>query len=167
GIRNPFFVSSGRAALTMLLETMRADSDRREVVIPAYTCFSVASAVARAGLLIRVCDVDLKTLDFDLSALLRVGLRKAVCIVPSGLYGLPGDLAALERIARDAGAFVIDDAAQCLGATQAGRACGSFGDAGIYSLGRGKGLTTMGGGILVTHRADLASRIECAVRALP
>jgi dTDP-4-amino-4,6-dideoxygalactose transaminase len=117
--------------------------------------------------LIRLCDVDPKTLDFDLSALPRIDLQKVLCIVPSGLYGLPGDLAALERIAHAAGAFLIDDAAQCLGATQEGRPCGTFGDAGFYSLGRGKGLTTMGGGILATHRDDLARRIERGVGALP
>src|SRR5207253_904906 len=49
GAQNPFLVSSGRAALTILLKALRQGSDRREVVIPAYTCFSVPSAVARAG----------------------------------------------------------------------------------------------------------------------
>ena len=90
GSLNPFFVSSGRAGLTILLKALRQGSDRREVVIPAYTCFSVPSAVARAGLTIRLCDVDPKTLDLDLNALVRLDLERALCIVPSGLYGLPG-----------------------------------------------------------------------------
>jgi dTDP-4-amino-4,6-dideoxygalactose transaminase len=63
--------------------------------------------------------------------------------------------------------FLVDDAAQCLGAARDGRQCGTFGDAGFYSLGRGKGITTMGGGILVTARHDLARRIDREVRALP
>ena len=167
GVQNPFFVSSGRAALAVLFKALRRGSSRREVVIPAYTCFSVPSAVARAGLTIRLCDVDPKTLDLDLNALGRLDLNKALCIVPSGLYGLPGDLVALEQIASTSGAFLVDDAAQCLGATKEGRACGSFGDAGFYSLGRGKGITTMGGGVLVTHRPDLAQRIAGTVRDLP
>ena len=166
GAQNPFFVSSGRAALTILLKALRQGSDRREVVIPAYTCFSVPSAVARAGLTIRLCDVDPKTLDLDLNALVRLDLGRALCIVPSGLYGLPGDLVALEQIARRCGAFLVDDAAQCLGATQDGKTCGTFGDAGFYSLGRGKGITAMGGGILVTSRPDLARRIAEIVREL-
>src|SRR5262249_25886987 len=62
GPHNSVFVSSGRAALTILLKVLREGSDRREVVIPAYTCFSVPSAVVRAGLTIRLCDVDPKTL---------------------------------------------------------------------------------------------------------
>jgi perosamine synthetase len=167
GARHVFWLSSGRAALTVLLQALRHGSTRREVVIPAYTCFSVPSAIARAGFVIRLCDVDPKTLDLDLNALARLDLDRVLCIVPSGLYGLPGDLLGIEAIARAAGASLVDDAAQCLGARQAGRECGTFGDAGFYSLGRGKGITTMGGGVLVTHRDELARDIERQVRALP
>src|SRR5256885_9780655 len=46
-------------------------SPRREVVIPAYTCFSVPSAIVRAGLGIRLCDVDPETFDFDHDLLAR------------------------------------------------------------------------------------------------
>jgi dTDP-4-amino-4,6-dideoxygalactose transaminase len=166
GARASFFLSSGRAALTVLLQAMRQHVDRREVVVPAYTCFSVASAVARAGLTIRLCDVDPVTLDLDLAALGRLDLARVLAIVPSGLYGLPGDLTALERLARGAGAFLVDDAAQCLGATKDARPCGTFGDAGFYSLGRGKGITTMGGGILVTAREDLARSVTDVVGRL-
>src|SRR5437016_5791645 len=166
GIQNLFFLSSGRAAFAVLLTALQQCSDRREVVIPAYTCFSVPSAVARAGLVIRLCDVDPKTLDLDGNALARIDLDKALCIVPSSLYGMPGDLAGLERIARVSRTLLVDDAAQCLGATNDGRPCGTFGDAGFYSLARGKGITTMGGGILATRRADLARTIERDVRSL-
>lgn len=167
GVRHAFFLSSGRAALTVLLDALQRGGEPREVVIPAYTCFSVASAVARSGLTIRLCDVDPKTLDLDANALYRLDLARALCIVPSSLYGMPGNLVGLEAIARGFGTYLVDDAAQCLGATQAGRRCGTFGDAGFYSLGRGKGITAMGGGILVTDREELARSIDRRVRALP
>ena len=167
GARSTFLVSSGRVALTILLEALKRRSGRREVVIPAYTCFSVASAIARAGLTIRLCDVDPVTLDLDPAALRRLPLPEAVAVVSSGLYGLPSDLVGLEATARLFGTSLIDDAAQCLGATMAGRPCGTFGDAGFYSLGRGKGVTTMGGGILVVHRGELAETVASIVRELP
>jgi dTDP-4-amino-4,6-dideoxygalactose transaminase len=80
---------------------------------------------------------------------------------------MPADLIALEQMSRICGAYFIDDAAQCLGATVGGRPSGTFGDAGFFSLGRGKNLTTIGGGILVTHRGDLADLIRQQVRNLP
>jgi dTDP-4-amino-4,6-dideoxygalactose transaminase len=167
GVRSLSLVSSGRAALTLLLQAMQEGSERREVIVPAYTCFSVPSAVTRAGLTIRLCDVDPETLDLDLNALVQLDLPRALCIVPSSLYGLPGELSEMELIARAFGTFLIDDAAQCLGATKDARPCGTFGDAGFYSLGRGKGITTMGGAILVTDREDLAPRIEAQIARLP
>ena len=167
GIRHVFTVSSGRAALTILLNALKQCSGRREVVVPAYTCFSVPSAVVRAGLEIRLCDVDPKTLDVDCNALARLDLDKVLCIVPSSLYGMPSDLKTFERISRASGAFLIDDAAQALGATIADKPCGTFGDAGFYSLGRGKNITTLGGGIIVTKRDDLAKLIQNEVNELP
>lgn len=167
GVPNVFLVSSGRAALTLILRSLQRLSRRQEVIIPAYTCFSVPSAVARSGLTIRLCDVDPKTLDLDHAALLRLDLSRALCIVPSGLYGMPANLVALEQISQAAGAFLVDDAAQCLGAAVNRKACGAFGDAGFYSFGRGKNLTAMGGGVLVTHREDVARTIRQEMVQVP
>ncbi len=123
--------------------------------------------MVRAGLRIRLCDVDPKTLDLDHNALARLDLDKVLCIIPSSLYGMPSDLKVFEHISRASGCFLIDDAAQCLGATVAEKPCGTFGDAGFYSLGRGKNITAMGGGILVTQRDDLADLIHKEVNKLP
>jgi dTDP-4-amino-4,6-dideoxygalactose transaminase len=167
GVENVFFASSGRAALTILLKALGQGSGRREVIIPAYTCLSVPSSVVRAGLVARLCDVDPKTLDFDQNALRRLDLGRALCIVPSGLYGMPADVPALRSIAWSCGAFLIDDAAQCLGATIGGKPCGTMGDAGFYSLSRGKNITAMGGGVVITHKQEVAQLIERELGKLP
>lgn len=167
GVDHIFLTASGRAALTILLNVLRQQSSRCEVIIPAFTCFSVPSAVVRAGLVIRLCDVDPKTLDLDHNALARLDLDKVLCIVPSSLYGMPSGLFELEEIARAAGVYLIDDAAQSLGAKVGEKSCGTFGDAGFYSLGRGKNISTMGGGIIITQRGDLAQLIEQKVNKLP
>lgn len=167
GVRYVFPVSSGRAALTIILKALKQFSGKREVVIPAYTCFSVPSAVVRAGLSIRLCDVDPKTLDLDQNALARIDLSNVLCIIPSGLYGIPAELVALEKITRASGAYLIDDAAQCLGASLGGKPCGTLGDVGFYSLGRGKNITSISGGIVVTQREDLANLISEEVSKLP
>jgi perosamine synthetase len=56
--REVFLLSSGKAALTLILKALAAGSERRRVIIPAYTCFSVPSAVVKAGLEVVLCDVE-------------------------------------------------------------------------------------------------------------
>src|SRR5690606_8611336 len=65
GLPHCWPVSSGRAAMTLILQSMRraaGDPRRQEVLIPAYTCYSVPASIARAGLRPRLIDVDPQTL---------------------------------------------------------------------------------------------------------
>ena len=61
----------------------------------------------------------------------------------------------LKLLVEQYGLFVVEDAAQALGSRQGGRCLGTFGDAGVYSLGTTKIITTGQGGIVVTHSEDL------------
>lgn len=58
GVRYVFLVSSGKAALTLILLALKAVSPKEEVLIPAYTCFSVPSSIVKAGLKVALCDID-------------------------------------------------------------------------------------------------------------
>ncbi len=70
GVKHCFLVSSGKAAFTLILLALRElFPDRDEVLIPAFTCFSVPSSVVRAGLRIRLCDLRPDSLDFDFAQL--------------------------------------------------------------------------------------------------
>jgi perosamine synthetase len=153
------FVNSGRTALTIVLKLFKELSECEEVLIPAYTCFSVPSAVARAGLKARLCDINLDTLDFDLAALEKALDEKVLCIIPSNLFGLVDKLPEINRIAKRYDAFVIDDAAQSFGASLKGAKSGTMGDVGVFSLGRGKNITAYEGGIIVTHSEEIARKL--------
>jgi dTDP-4-amino-4,6-dideoxygalactose transaminase len=164
------FVSSGRAGLTLLLETLyelRGDVRRNEVIIPGYTCFSVPASVERAGLRIRIGDIEPRTLSYDLDRLGGRDFSRVLAIVSANLYGLPNDLPAIEALARRHGVYMVDDAAQAMGATFGARAAGTFGDAGLFSLDKGKNITSMQGGILVTRDAKIAAALCRRVAALP
>ena len=66
GTNHCFLVSSGKAALTLILQALKdVHPDRDQVLIPAFACYSIPSAIARAGLTIQLCDIDPATLDFD------------------------------------------------------------------------------------------------------
>src|SRR5205814_5139597 len=77
GVKHCFLVSSGKAAFTLILLALHElFPDRDEVLIPAFTCYSVPSSVVRAGLRIRLCDQRPDSFDFDfaqLSAMLSAG----------------------------------------------------------------------------------------------
>jgi perosamine synthetase len=146
---------------------LRGDAQRNEVVVPGYTCFSVPASIERAGLRVRVCDIDPQTLSYDAARLADFDFSRVLAIVSANLYGLPNDLGAIEAIARRHGVYMVDDAAQALGATCAGRPVGTFGDVGLFSLDKGKNITSMQGGILVTRDAEIAAALHRRVAALP
>jgi len=164
-----FFVSSGRAAMVLLLRALRtlAGPGRNVVIVPSYTCYSVPASAIRAGLQVRVLDIDPHTLSYDMEALARTDFSNVLAIVAGNLYGLPNDLPAITALARQHGVYFIDDAAQSLGATINGQQAGSFGDAGLYSLDKGKNMTSIQGGILVTRSAEIASALRRELDALP
>jgi perosamine synthetase len=149
---------SGTASLVVALETLKRLSRRKTVVITAYTCPLVPLAVHRCGLKIRVCDIEKERFDFDSSALNGAVDGDTLCIIPAHLGGGVSNLEAALEIAKRAGAFVVEDATQSLGATWRGHAAGSWGDIGFFSLGAGKGLTIYKGGFLIAR--DLAIRAE-------
>jgi dTDP-4-amino-4,6-dideoxygalactose transaminase len=163
-----FFVSTGRAALTLLLSCFKelTGNNKNEVIMPSYTCFSVPASVAKAGLKINICDTDPFTLDYDYSKLSKIDFNNVLCIITSNLYGIPNDLKKLSDIAKEHNIFLIDDAAQCMGGKVDGQFSGTFGDAGIYSLDKGKNITSIEGGILVTNSDRLVSLLKSKINTL-
>jgi dTDP-4-amino-4,6-dideoxygalactose transaminase len=137
--------ASGREALRALLAAAAGASGRGEVVIGAYSCFSVPAAAVAAGLRVRLVDVD-ETGRLDLEALSRLPLERAAALVVSNLFGVAEPVAEAAALARAAGCLVIDDAAQSLGARGPDGPAGGRGDAGLLSFGRGKPLSGLGGG---------------------
>jgi dTDP-4-amino-4,6-dideoxygalactose transaminase len=170
GLPHSWPIASGRAAMTLILEALRKvanDPRRDEVLVPAYTCYSVPASIARAGLKFRLVDVDPRTLGMDPQALENADFSRALAVVTSNLYGIPNDLPAIEKIARARGVYMVDDSAQSFGARIGGRAVGAFGDAGLYSFDKGKVICTIQGGAVVCRDGSIATAIHAAMDALP
>jgi perosamine synthetase len=160
-VKHCFLVSSGRAGLSLLLQALhRLHPEKNEVVLPAYTSFSVPSAVVHAGLQVSLYDLDAQTLSPALESLKDALSPRTLCIVVCHLYGYPCDMDAVLALAGAAGVPVIDDAAQAMGAVYRGKMVGTMGDAGLFSLSRGKNISAVDGGILVTNSEILANELK-------
>jgi perosamine synthetase len=167
GVAHVFLVSSGTAALTLTLTALKSCSPRTGVVIPAYTCFSVAAAVVKAGLRPVLCDIDPATFDFDYGLLARTLRSDTLCVVSHHLFGIPSDVDRLRALCHTRGVTIVEDAAQAMGGERDGRPLGTLGDVGIFSLGRGKNITCGAGGIIVTNCPRTAAAIAWYYRRLP
>ena len=157
--RHVFLVSSGKAALTMTLMGLKAASSRTEVVIPAYTCFSMPAAVISAGLRPILCDINPSTFDFDHEQLEATLNDNTLCVVAHHLFGIPSDIERVRALCNPRGIVVIEDAAQAMGVESGGRKLGTLGDVGVFSLGRGKNITCGSGGIVITDSDRIADAL--------
>ena len=164
-----FPTSTGRAGLALLLRALQEaqPTPRRFVIVPGYTCYSVAASVVLAGLQPYPVDVDVRTLDYDADALARAPVDAALAIIATNLYGLPNDLPRLERTAAAAGAHLIDDAAQAMAATVGGRPSGTWGAAGLFSFDKGKNVAAVDGGVVVVRDAAVADRLRQLLAGAP
>jgi perosamine synthetase len=161
GVNHVFLVSSGKAGLALILQALKSlHPERNEVLIPAYTCFSVPSAIVKAGLKVSLCDIDPTTFDFDYKLLEETINEKTLCVIPTHFFGISSDMDRINNLCRAMGVFVIEDAAQAMGGMNKGKKLGTIGDVGFFSLGRGKNITCGSGGIIVTNSDQIALAIS-------
>ena len=152
---------SGTSALMVALRTLKKLAPaRNEVIVPAYTCPLVAMAIAQSGLQTRLCDLSPDALDMDEHVLRALCSEKTLAIVPTHLGGRVADVRVANHCARMVGAYVIEDAAQALGARVGAKSVGMQGDIGLFSLAVGKGLTTYEGGVLVSRDDKLRASLR-------
>ena len=159
---------SGTAALIVALTTLKEGSARRSVVLPAYTCPLVAMAVLHCGLKPVPCDLRRDHFDLCPDSLEKACGGDTLAVVPTHLGGRVADVCGARETARKAGARVIEDAAQSMGASWRGQPVGTLGDIGFYSLAVGKGLTLYEGGALVARDESMRRLLrETSDRIVP
>jgi len=145
---------SGTAALYVITQILKDLSPKRTIIIPSFICPLVALAIARAGLKIAICDIQVGRFDYDLEQLenLCSSTGDILAIIVPHLGGLPADMKAISQIVKKRGIYIVEDCAQSLGAEYDGRKVGTFGEFAFFSLCRGKGLTLYEGGVLITNQ---------------
>jgi dTDP-4-amino-4,6-dideoxygalactose transaminase len=190
GVKYAISVNSGTDALYLSLKALGIGPGD-EVITTPFTFIATAEVIANLGAKPVFVDIDPRTfnintqqLAYQLNKLTKLGKLKVKAIVPVHLFGQMADMDEIIRIARKYKLFVIEDAAQAIGAKiiqnskfknqndnskfkinrikkQTWRMAGSIGDVGCFSFFPSKNLGAYGdGGMVVTNNKQLAEKIR-------
>ena len=152
-------LSAGTAALHLaLIECGVQHAD--EVICQSMTFSASANPIAYCGAVPVFIDSEADTWNMCPKALkeaiedrIQKG-KKPKAIIVVHLYGMPAKMDEITAIAAEYQIPIIEDAAEALGSTYKGQACGTFGRFGILSFNGNKIITTSGGGALVCHTQE-------------
>jgi dTDP-4-amino-4,6-dideoxygalactose transaminase len=156
GVENCLGLNSGTSALlTGLLALGIGPGD--EVIVPGYTFVATIASVVYTGATPVLAEID-GSLTLDPADVERRITPRTRAIIAVHMLGAPCDLAALGSIARAHGLALVEDVAQACGGRYRGRALGSWGRFGAFSLNVFKVITAGDGGALATNDRGLFER---------
>jgi dTDP-4-amino-4,6-dideoxygalactose transaminase len=153
GVRHVIGVGNGTDAITIALRALGIQAGD-EVVVPSFTFYATAEAVAEFGAVPVFCDVDRETRNVTADTVRAALTPRTRAIVAVDLFGLPAPIDELRAL----GLPVLEDAAQAAGARVAGRAAGALGDVATFSFYPTKNLGAFGdGGAIATDDDEVAA----------
>lgn len=166
GRKYAYTCSSGTDALVIPL--MAYELEKTDAVfVPSFTFFASAESVNLAGATPIFVDskndflLDCEDLECRIKKTIAEGKYVPRGIIAVNLFGQICDFDEIGRIAQKYNLFVLEDAAQSMGATCFGRKSGSFGDVSATSFFPAKPLGCYGdGGAIFTDDDTLAEKIK-------
>jgi dTDP-4-amino-4,6-dideoxygalactose transaminase len=163
GVAHAVGVASGTDALVLALMALGVGPGTTVITTP-FSFFATASTIVRLGARPLFADIEPRTMNLDPAAVEAVlaSTRDAVVgLLPVHLFGRLAPMDALGAIAARHRLWIVEDAAQAIGATDGSRAAGTFGQAACLSFYPTKNLGGLGdGGLVLTRDGALAERLR-------
>ena len=160
GVGHGIGVNSGTDALVLALKAVGVGPGD-EVITSAFSFVASASTALMLGARPVFVDIDPVTFNLDPELVDRAVTPRTRAILAVHLYGQPAAMDAIGTIARARKVAVVEDAAQAVGASYAGRPAGSWSDVACLSFYPTKNLGGCGdGGMVLTSRDDIAGAIR-------
>ena len=131
-----------------------------EVIAPLFTCTATNIPFLYMGVKIKFADVDINTMNMDISHVRQLMSDKVKAIICVHYGGLPCDMDELQSIANEWSIPIIEDAAHAVGAKYKGTDIGSISDFTMFSFQAIKHITTGDGGMLIIKNIDLIDKAE-------
>lgn len=171
GVKYAVMVNSGSSANLLMTAALAFTKNERlklspgdEILVPAVSWPTTYYPLSQYGLHLKFVDIDLHTLNYDLSALKGAVTTKTRAIMVVNLLGNPNDFDAIQSILGDRNIVVIEDNCESMGATFNNKHTGTFGIMGTFSCFFSHHISTMEGGVVVTDDEELY-HIMLALRA--
>ncbi len=156
GTPNALAVTCGTAAIHLALRILGV-KEGDDVLASTFTFIGSVSAILYQNANPVFIDSDEASWNISpklLEEYLRTCEKKPKALILTHLYGMSADIEKIAAICKEHSVYLIEDAAESLGATFNGKHTGTFGDFGVYSFNGNKILTTSGGGMLVTPNKE-------------
>ena len=152
--------NSGTDALYLALKALDIGPGD-EVVTTPFSFVATAQAIAAVGATPVFVDIDPRTFALDCNRVEAALSPRTKALLPVHLFGRPADLSCLGEIARARDLAIVEDCAQCTGATWQGKKCGSIGRVGCFSFFPTKNLGGCGdGGAITADDPELVARVR-------
>lgn len=158
GTRQAVGCASGSDALLLVLMALGIGPGD-EVILPSFTFFATAGAVARLGATPVFADILPETFNVDPADVARKITKATKAVMPVHLFGQSADMTGLAAAVGQLP--IIEDAAQAIGAKYQRKPVGSLGVAGCFSFYPTKNLGGFGdGGVITTNDEALAAKLR-------
>lgn len=154
GCKYALLVNSGTDALIIALRAIGIEPED-EVIVPGLTWPSTALAVLECGAKAVIVDIEPHTYGISPQSVMENISPKTKAVIAVHLFNSTADLNALLKITKEAGIFLVEDAAQAHGCRWQNKQVGTFGSVGIFSFQQKKLMTCGEGGCLVTNDKSL------------
>jgi len=160
GAKYAIGVNSGTDALLLSLMALGI-KEKDEVLVPDFTFFATAEVIALLGAKPVFIDINPRTFNIDSKKIEAAITKKTKAIIPVHLFGQPAEMDLIMKIAKKYKLFVIEDAAQAIGAKYKGKPAGHFGDLACLSFFPSKNLGACGdAGMVLTSSKRLAEKLR-------
>ncbi|MBK9294815.1 MAG: dTDP-4-amino-4,6-dideoxygalactose transaminase [Oligoflexia bacterium] len=161
-VKHAFFVTSCSSALEIgcILANLKPQD---EVILPSFGFVSAANAIVMAGAKPVFADINPQTWNLDLENIKKVFTAKTKAIITVHYAGSSAHVEEIRDFCKQKGLFLIEDAAQSLGATRDNKPIGSSPWVTCFSLHDTKNIACGEGGFIMTDSDQLASRIEIII----
>lgn len=161
GARHGIMVNSGSSANLVAVAALAHKQDRPlrrgdEVIVPAISWATTYHPLQQYGLKLRFVDVDLTTLNMDVSQLEAALTPRTRAIVAVSVLGNPAPLDVIRVFADAHGLYLLEDNCESMDAELNGRKCGTFGHLNTFSFFFSHHICTMEGGMVLTDDDELA-----------